>query len=110
MISDGYTSRQCGLSNQGFKISYKSARRTANSSVGLEFELRSLTICLVDTDFPASESSLYTNVTRPPKDWPKVTEWKRVTQITPKAQLFVNGVEAGDVIQGVLGMYDLDST
>lgn len=33
----------------------------------------------------------------------KVTGWKRLTDIAPKAQLFLDGAEPGDVVQGEIG-------
>jgi hypothetical protein len=35
-----------------------------------------------DPDFPPDDNSLYVIPARPPKDWPKVTEWKRVSQVS----------------------------
>ena len=50
----------------------------------------------VDTDFPPDRRSLGHLAS-------KVTSWKRPIDISPKARLFVDGVEEGDVVQGALG-------
>ena len=76
--------------------------------MGLTFQ-EVLTACkksgkkFVDSEFPASDDSLYCIPTRPPKSWPKVTEWKRVSEFCANPQMFISGSEPGDVIQGVLG-------
>ena len=49
-----------------------------------------------DPEFPATGQSLG-------KLAHKVSSWKRVTEITRGARLFVDGVDEGDVIQGELG-------
>eukprot|EP01116_Phalansterium_solitarium_P019832 TRINITY_DN5681_c1_g2_i4.p2 TRINITY_DN5681_c1_g2~~TRINITY_DN5681_c1_g2_i4.p2 ORF type:complete len:126 (+),score=12.16 TRINITY_DN5681_c1_g2_i4:100-477(+) len=56
-----------------------------------------------DPDFPPKDESIYSVPGRPPRGWPKITGWKRVTEFGPKVQLFVDGTDPGDVIQGVLG-------
>ncbi len=43
----------------------------------------------VDQDFPASGKSLSKDPEAPPESWPVVTEWKRVTEFLPNAQLFI---------------------
>lgn len=57
----------------------------------------------VDADFPPNASSLYIDSQNPHPDWPKSIQWKRIPDFCPNPQLFTNGIEAGDVIQGVLG-------
>ncbi len=56
-----------------------------------------------DKEFPPSDSSLYVDPKNPPSSWPKITEWKRITDMFAKPQMFVEGIEPGDVIQGALG-------
>lgn len=58
-----------------------------------------------DPDFRADMSSVYP---RPPaKQYPhlgkKISQWLRPCDLVEDPQMFCNGVEAGDVIQGVLG-------
>ncbi|PRP83981.1 hypothetical protein PROFUN_08665 [Planoprotostelium fungivorum] len=57
----------------------------------------------VDPDFPCSETSLYKNTKQPPQGWPKITEWKRITDICVAPVMFADGIEPGDIIQGALG-------
>lgn len=61
-----------------------------------------------DPDFPPTENSVFINPKRPPRMWPTIDEWKRITDISPDAKIFLNGIEPGDVIQGALkGMHIL---
>lgn len=50
-----------------------------------------------DPEFPPSANIL------PPRIRDKVVAWKRPSEMSKNAKLFVNGVEEGDVIQGALG-------
>eukprot|EP01028_Stygiella_incarcerata_P010561 TRINITY_DN5505_c0_g1_i3.p1 TRINITY_DN5505_c0_g1~~TRINITY_DN5505_c0_g1_i3.p1 ORF type:complete len:1778 (-),score=493.56 TRINITY_DN5505_c0_g1_i3:1948-7179(-) len=58
-----------------------------------------------DPDFPANESSIFMDEKKPtPKAGLKsVAKWKRISEISPKPQLFIDGANPGDVIQGGLG-------
>ncbi len=59
-----------------------------------------------DSEFPASDQSLYKDVNQLPEyaqDSPEV-EWKRPHEIAPdEAELIKNGMNPGDVKQGILG-------
>jgi hypothetical protein len=57
----------------------------------------------VDKDFPAHLTSLYKDHTIVPDSVKQQIVWKRLTDMVPKGELFVNGVEPGDVLQGSLG-------
>lgn len=54
-----------------------------------------------DPEFPAAASSIYKTGAGPHID--KIAGWKRPSELAPSPKLFVDGVEAGDVIQGALG-------
>eukprot|EP01130_Rhizamoeba_saxonica_P016287 TRINITY_DN7499_c0_g1_i1.p1 TRINITY_DN7499_c0_g1~~TRINITY_DN7499_c0_g1_i1.p1 ORF type:complete len:1144 (-),score=258.70 TRINITY_DN7499_c0_g1_i1:25-3456(-) len=54
----------------------------------------------VDPDFPTSEQSLFPGDHRKNA---KIESWRRVSELSPNAQLFVDGIDEGDVIQGTLG-------
>eukprot|EP01080_Neovahlkampfia_damariscottae_P008636 gene8636-583_t len=58
-----------------------------------------------DKKFPAASSSLTggKNDKNSQKLIKKVTGWKRVSDISPKPELFIDGSEAGDVCQGSIG-------
>eukprot|EP00002_Diphylleia_rotans_P030029 TRINITY_DN6149_c0_g1_i6.p1 TRINITY_DN6149_c0_g1~~TRINITY_DN6149_c0_g1_i6.p1 ORF type:complete len:1182 (+),score=204.47 TRINITY_DN6149_c0_g1_i6:110-3655(+) len=57
-----------------------------------------------DTEFPATESSLYLDPNHPPDGCASVACWKRLVDIGyGKHQLFVDGAKDSDVIQGRLG-------
>eukprot|EP01119_Soliformovum_irregulare_P001002 TRINITY_DN1074_c0_g1_i3.p1 TRINITY_DN1074_c0_g1~~TRINITY_DN1074_c0_g1_i3.p1 ORF type:complete len:597 (+),score=144.14 TRINITY_DN1074_c0_g1_i3:93-1883(+) len=57
-----------------------------------------------DPDFPPTSKSLFFEEHRPPASWPPIARnWSRVTALSKNARMLVNGVEPGDVIQGVLG-------
>lgn len=59
-----------------------------------------------DSEFPANDTSLYKDSTNPPEyanDTPDV-EWKRPHEIAPdEAMMIKDGINPGDVKQGVLG-------
>lgn len=59
-----------------------------------------------DSEFPASEQSLYRDPSNPPEysqDCPEV-DWKRPHEIAPdEAALIKDGANPGDVKQGILG-------
>jgi hypothetical protein len=55
-----------------------------------------------DPDFPPTDRSLYRDPSRKPAG-SSCTGWKRLSELSAKPQLFKDGVEAGDVIQGQLG-------
>lgn len=54
-----------------------------------------------DPDFPPTDRSLYRDPSRPSNS--SCTGWKRLGELSAKPQMFKDGVEAGDVIQGQLG-------
>lgn len=59
----------------------------------------------VDNDFPCDTTSLYDLSESPviPEGALKCTQWLRLSDICPHPQLFVDGADADDVIQGGLG-------
>jgi len=52
-----------------------------------------------DPEFPTTDNSLYKN---PPGEYQNV-QWKRPSEFCKSPELFISGVESGDVIQGALG-------
>ncbi|PRP85427.1 hypothetical protein PROFUN_06973 [Planoprotostelium fungivorum] len=55
-----------------------------------------------DASFPPSDTSLYRNVIRPPKLWPKIDSWARIPDILENPVMFHDENRPGDVIEGVV--------
>jgi len=67
----------------------------------LEAKVRATGGKWTDPDFPPNDTSLHGS--GPPLPGPQVVAWKRLSELVPSPQLFKDGVEAGDVMQGKNG-------
>eukprot|EP01114_Cavostelium_apophysatum_P007275 TRINITY_DN1929_c0_g1_i1.p1 TRINITY_DN1929_c0_g1~~TRINITY_DN1929_c0_g1_i1.p1 ORF type:complete len:718 (-),score=206.71 TRINITY_DN1929_c0_g1_i1:60-2213(-) len=86
------------------KLCVTRKRETSSSHEQLEKEIidfcRKNNSKFEDKQFVADNFALYKTGTGPHT---KVAQWKRPSEFCPDPKLFVDGVEAGDVIQGALG-------
>ena len=59
----------------------------------------------VDKDFPHDNRSLFSDASKHTKDadgkWESEYEWARLSDVNKDAKVFIDGVDSGDVVQGL---------